>query len=189
MIELFTMGDNYMVTLNKEWISTIPEFRALLARDKGGPTDGSGRFKKQATREFTYIFHLYDFRSPFEKYKEEERIHDVEEMTGVTQKIVDNDPALQDAIVRYKKFVANCSKSIRGLRSLERVIDVMWDSFDSMDPETIDVTKTQANITNMPKTLEAMKKLEDLVKQEIEGDTGMRGDAEKGHEEDPDFTG
>jgi hypothetical protein len=185
MIELFSMGDNYMVTLNKEWISTIPEFRAILARDKGGPTDGSGRFKKQATREFTYIFHTYDFRSPFENYSVEDRKLEVETMTGMTAADSEKDEVLLEAIERYKQFLSNCSKTLRGVRSMKRAIDAMWDHFDTVDYEVADMIKIQASITNMPKTLEALKKLEEQVKQEMDGDTGMRGDAEKGHEEDP----
>lgn len=187
MKELFVMGDNYMVTLNKIWISTIPEFRAILARDKGGPTDGSGRFKKQATREFTYIYHTFDFRSPFEEYKEEDRKAEIELITGVTDKDIENDPDLQAAIARYKQMVENCSQNLRGLRIMKRSVEKMWDSFEEAETYDIEQTKTiQASITNMPKTIEAVKKLEEIVKQEMEGDTGLRGDAEKGFDEDPD---
>lgn len=187
MTELFTLGDNYMVTLNKTWISTIPEFRAILARDKGGPTDGSGRFKKQATREFTYIFHMYDFRSPFENYKAEERVSEVEEMTGITAGDVEKDEALQAAIARYKDLLDNCSPTLRGLRTLKSAVDKMWDYFEDVDYAVADIKKVQDSINNMPKTQETIKKLEDLVKMEMAGDTGMRGDAEKGVEEDPEY--
>lgn len=195
MIKLFELGENYMVTLNKEWISTIPEFRRLLARDKGGPGDGSGRFKKQATREFTYIFHLYDFHSPFENYPEADRIGQVEILTGICPKDVANDPDMMLAIERYKDLLANSSPTLRGLRSMKRAVDEMWNFFDTVNYNRTDdhgkpmysVKTVQDSITNMPKTMESVKKLEELVKQEMDGDTGMRGDAEKGYEEDPDF--
>ena len=133
MIELFELGENYTVVLNKPGIYTIPEFKLLLNRDKGGVGDATGRFKKKAIRELTYIYHMYDFRSPFENYKDDERVSEIEAMTQITQKDVDEDPELQDAIKRYKQMVDNCSVMLRGLRIMKRSTDKMWASFDTKE--------------------------------------------------------
>jgi len=193
MIKLFEMGDNYMVSLNKEWISTIPEFRRLLARDKGGPGDGSGKYKKQATREFTYIFHMYDFRSPFENYAEKEREDEALAISGLTKAKVNSDKDLWAAIEKYQERLANSSKTLQGLRSMKYAIDKMYDYLETIDfterdekgalvnnPKTI-----QAIIKDMPSVSKSLNELEELVKQEMEGEVGLRGDAEKGYDEDP----
>jgi hypothetical protein len=115
MILLFELQENNMVSLNKEWISTIPQFRRLLARDKGGSGDGSGKYKKQATREFTYIFHLLDFHSPLENYPKEKRKQLALEFADLKgkQSSVDNDAELQDAIEMYQDLLANSSVSYK----------------------------------------------------------------------------
>ena len=40
--ELFTLNNEYVVELNREWISTIEEFKVLLRRDRGSKGDADG---------------------------------------------------------------------------------------------------------------------------------------------------
>lgn len=197
MIKLFELGENGMVSLNKVWISLIPEFKKILNRDRGSDGDSHGRYKKQATKEFTYMFLLYDFHSPYENYTETDRIEAVEGITGLNPKIADKDEELGAAIDKYKEMLDNCSPALRGLRTMKKAADKMYDYFDSIDYREIDmngklvhdVKKVQESITKMPYMNEAIKKQEAIVKQELEGDTGLRGDQEKGYDEDPDYDG
>lgn len=196
MILLFELGDNQMVTLNKHWISTIPQFRLLLARDKGGPGDGSGKYKKQATREFTYIFHLLDFHSPLENYPKSKRKQMALEFAGLADKEtkIDNDEELQDAIALYEELLNNSSTSLQTLRSMKRAKLSMNDYLETVDfTEKGDkgqlvhsVAQVQANIIGMPKAQAALDEMEDKVRQEMLDTFEMRGGAEKGVEEDPD---
>jgi hypothetical protein len=194
MILLFEVGDNNMATLNKPWITLIPEFRRLLARDKGGPGDGSGKYKKQATREFTYIFHLLDFHSPLENYPKEERKKLALEFADLKATDVDNDPDFQDALARYKDLLDNCSTSLQTLRAMRNARQAMNTYLDSVDfTEKGDkgvlvhsVKQVQDNIIGMPKAQAALDEMEEKVKQEMMDTFEMRGGAEKGAEEDPD---
>ncbi len=196
MILLFELGDNNMVSLNKTWISTIPQFRRLLARDKGGPGDGSGKYKKQATREFTYMFHLLDFHSPLENYPKSKRKLMALEFAGMADKEtdVDNDPDLQDAIELYKELLANSSTSLQTLRAMKHARSAMdeylenidFNARDSQDKLVHSVKQVQDNIIGMPKAQAALDEMEEKVKQEMLDTFEMRGGAEKGVAEDPD---
>lgn len=193
MVELFEMGDNYMVELNKKWISTVPELRRLLARDKGGAGDGSGKYKKQAQREFTYIFHMYDFRSPLENYKPKDREVEALKMSELTKGKVQSDGDLWEAIKRYQELLNNCSKSLQTYRILKDSTDDLVEYIKSMDLTERTETggkvhspkEKQDAINGMLKTMETLVKLEEMVRQELSGDSGLRGDAEKGYDEDP----
>lgn len=196
MILLFELKDNNMVGLNKEWISTIPQFRRLLARDKGGPGDGSGKYKKQATREFTYIFHLLDFHSPLENYPKAKRKKMALEFSGMPDKEteVDNDADLQDAIEIYAELLANSSTSLQTLRAMKSARQAMDSYLETVNFSLRDdkgqlvhsVKQVQDNIIGMPKAQAALDDMEEKVKQEMLDTFEMRGGAEKGYSEDPD---
>jgi hypothetical protein len=195
MILLFELGENNMVSLNKVWISTIPQFRRLLARDKGGPGDGSGKYKKRATREFTYIYHLLDFHSPLENYNKTKRKQLAMEFAGMPDKEseLDNDPDLQDAIELYKDLLANSSVSLQTYRAMKHTRQAMDLSLEERDYDKKDINnrliydmkKDQESIINMPKVIAALDEMEDKVKREMMDTFEMRGGAEKGVAEDP----
>lgn len=194
MIELFVIGENNMVDLNKVWISTIPEFRALLARDKGGPGDGSGKYKKQARREFTYIYHMYDFRSPYENFKPKEREEEALRCSELTRGKVQSDGALWDAIKVYEQLMANCALSLQTYRKLKATVTNLENYLENVDlndrtdngAKVHSIKEVQDAVRNQAATIESLTKLENAIKQEMKGESGMRGDATKGYDEDPD---
>lgn len=196
MILLFELGENNMVSLNKLWISTIPQFRRLLARDKGGPGDGSGKYKKQATREFTYMFHLLDFHSPLENYSKVKRKQMAMEFAGMPDKEteLDNDPDLQDAIEMYKELIENSSSSLQTLRAMKYARHAMDEYLETVNFTAKDeqgrlvhsVKIVQDNIIGMPKAQAALDEMEEKVKREMLDTFEMRGGADKGVAEDPD---
>ena len=185
-----------MVTLNKEWLSTVPQFRRLLARDKGGVGDGSGKYKKQATREFTYIFHLLDFHSPLENYPKDKRKQMALEFADLKgkERDVDNDDELQDAIEIYQELLDNSSTSLQTFRAMKNARNAMDNYLNTVDfTERGDkgilvhsVKQVQDNIIGMPKAQAALDEMEEKVKQEMMDTFEMRGGAEKGYSEDPD---
>ena len=62
VIKLFLFKDGNLV-INKTEILTVPEFRTILTRDRGSVGDHDGRKKKQAFKEFSYIYHMADVNS------------------------------------------------------------------------------------------------------------------------------
>jgi len=197
MIKLFELGDNNMATLNKPWISLIPEFRALLARDKGGPGDGSGKYKKKATREFTFIYLMYDFHSPYEEEPDDIRLThslagagiELDKWEGDYKK----DSEFLSAVAKYKEMLANSSVSLRGLRAMKNATHAMYAHLETVDftEETnagglkYDIKKVQEAIRLMPKQEEALAEMESKVKAQINDTTDMWGDSTKGYSEDP----
>ena len=196
MIKLFELGENNMVSLDKVWISTVPAFRALLARDKGGPGDGSGKYKKKATREFTYLYHMLDFHSPLEEYPWSERVELALDWAGLQGKFseYEKDTEFQHAAETYQMMLDNSSKSLQTLRSMRKAVDSMNIFLDSVDFSlttekgflVYDVKKVNDVIIAMPKIQAALEEMEHKVKTEMLDTVEMRGGAAKGVEEDPD---
>ena len=71
--DLFVLGDDFLVILNRDWISTHKALNEIIARDKGSEGDYRGDKKLQARREFTFIYHFVGFRSKYRKYGDVER--------------------------------------------------------------------------------------------------------------------
>lgn len=197
MIKLFELGDNNMVTLNKPWISLVPEFRALLARDKGSAGDGSGKYKKKATREFTLIYLLEDFHSPYEEEGYDRRLQFSLEAAQITLdkwQDMQTDEEFMYALIKYKDMVNHSSVSLQTLRDMKAAKLSMNTFLRTVNfaQETntgglkYDIRKIQDAITHMPKLEEAIAEMEAKVRIEISDTLDMRGDAEKGVREDPD---
>lgn len=171
----------------------VPEFRKLLAKDKGGPGDGSGKYKKHATRQFTYIFLRYDFRSPIENHNEEDRERESLRMSELTPGQVQSDGDLWEAIRVYQALMDKCSPTLRTYRELKESIDDLTDYIRDMDLRERTLTggkvhspkDKQEAINGMPKTMQTLSDLERKVKEEMGDDSGLRGGAEKGGDEDP----
>jgi hypothetical protein len=195
MIKLFEIGDNNMVTLNKPWISLIPEFRVLLARDKGQPGE-SGRAKHKATREFTFMYLMYDFHSPYENEPEERRLELSLDSAQLTDKWAGyaNDVEFHTAVEKYTDMLANSSKTLQRLRSFKAAMDAQDTFLLSIDYNERNINgglvhnikTSQDAMVNIPKLMTAFTELENKVKAEMNDSTDMRGGAEKGIEEDPD---
>lgn len=55
--------ENGILTLDREEVRAIPEFKVVLERDKGSEGDSDGRKKYRAFKEFLYIYYTQDLRS------------------------------------------------------------------------------------------------------------------------------
>src|SRR5690606_41881009 len=121
---------------------------------------------------------MNDFRSPFENYAEKEREDEALAISGLTKAKVNSDKDLWAAIEKYQELLANSSKTLQGLRSMKYAIDKMYDYLETIDfterdekgalvnnPKTI-----QAIIKDMPSVSKSLNELEELVKQEMEGE-------------------
>jgi len=184
---LFALDKDGRVEINKVWVKVIPALNFLITRDKD-------QYKKKAFQDFTYIYLRYAYDSPIENYSKLEKDDAALSMSGLTPGQVASDKGLWSAIEAFTEWQDKRSVSLRTLRSFKASIDSTVDYVERIDltdrtdsgakvhsPKDIQVV-----IQDMPKTLKAMKELEALVKQELSGDSGLRGDAVKGEEEDPD---
>jgi hypothetical protein len=93
---------NGILEINKPEAREIPEYKALIVRDKGTEGDSEGRKKQGAMRELLYIYLILDPRSMYYNLSKEER----KELAKAHCKFPDNwkpDELMQDAAKRYKK--------------------------------------------------------------------------------------
>src|SRR5690606_29063145 len=126
--ELFKLDEkDFLVDINKEWISTILEFRKILQRDRGSPGDSQGRKKLQARREFTYIYHMYDYHSKLKNWDENDKHKEALRQSELPQDFVPDDE-LKAAIEIYKKLkiteAIRSSDSVKGtLVTARKVVD------------------------------------------------------------------
>ena len=127
-IKFFELDKYRVVDLNKEWISTIKEFKKILTRDKGSKGDVDGRKKLQAIREFTFIYHYCDYASKFGNYSEEDKLSQCISNADLPQDFnYTKDEDLVAAISKYKQIQETPALRIlneakEGLHSAHRVI-------------------------------------------------------------------
>jgi len=105
LIKFFELDKYRLVTLDREWISTIKEFKKILTRDKGSKGDIDGRKKLQAIREFTFIYHFCDYASKFGNYPEDDKEKECAINADLPQDFdYTKDEDLVIAIAKYKKL-------------------------------------------------------------------------------------
>lgn len=218
-LRLFTLHPTtFLVELDKEWISTIKEFKALIVRDKGVKGDTQARKKLQAQREFTFIYHFCDYRSQFWNYSEKDRYVKALKNAELDVKLdITKDKELQEAVEVYKALQETPALELLtelkdGLHTAKKVVKKIREDleakleaadFDTLeaemrngkavmvDPVEKITTRLQAlmNIGNaLPKTLTTIKDLEEDVKKELQDSPVLRGGARKGTREDAPIT-
>ena len=185
---LFTY-DAGIVRVSPE-LRTIKEFRDLIAEDKD-------REKRNATKWFAYIYHMLDFKSPYQTYADKERKVRVLEA-------VDLDPAfkmtarMKAAYNKYQDLQATPATrtlkttreallaSERGIRAMNRKIDEMLAMSDEDDladgvTEAVKLIEKLIDISSkLPAVVKTVSDLEESVKKEQSADTRLRGGGELG---------
>lgn len=205
MTKLFDVGSDGLIQLNKVWIDTIAEFRTLLRRDRGSEGDAQGRKKLQATREFTYIYHLCDPASPNWKLDgEKEKAVQARKDAGLPPEWQPDDEVLA-AQVRYEDFfktlpietIFELRQTLQFFRtSVKSLEDAVRTSMQDEDAGVI--MANSKSILDTIKGVVAMRKdlipvINQLLKYEAElyseasSDTRRYGDVEEGAFEDPDM--
>lgn len=103
--DLFVLGDDFLVNINREWISTHKAFEAIIKRDKGSPGDTQARLKLRAKKDFTFIYHFVGYRSKYRKYAEEERLAKAIEEADLPEGYKwEKDTAMVEAMELYKEL-------------------------------------------------------------------------------------
>jgi len=215
-VQLFQLGKYRMVELDREWISTIKEFKKILVRDRGTKGDLEARKKLQATKEFTFIYHYCDYKSQFGNYSERDRL--AESIRNAELPLDFDYTKDEDLVLAIKKYrdlqetpaLKVLTEAKEGLHTAHRVIRKIRTSLETKleaaDFDELEVveekgkTKIVDPITKMTSSLKALmdltnqvgpalkniKELEEEVKKELGEKKALRGDKEKGVREDPD---
>ncbi|RWZ86805.1 MAG: hypothetical protein EO766_13445 [Hydrotalea sp. AMD] len=188
-MRLFTLDANYQVELNKEWIMLIPEFAALLKRDKGSQGDYRGDKKLKARREFTFIYFDLDFTSPIREYPDFERREEAMKYAGLTE--ADLDGPVMDAHRRYEELLFHSSRSLKTLKAVEKSLDALDQYFQDLDFTLVDKKGELVhspngyllNLERLGKAYDSVDKFRKRVAEELKGDASIRGTATLGRRE------
>lgn len=189
-MKLFEIDENFQIRPNKVWIAMIPEFKALLDRDKGGKGDSEGRKKLKSRREFIYIYMVCDFGSPLREFELNERIKESLLYAELTMKDIDNDVIV--ATKKYEKMQLDASRSLRTYKSMMQGLESLDRHFESINFTDTDEDgkllhspdKFAANITRMNKVYDELDKFKKRVEDDLKNmDTGIRGQATLGDNE------
>lgn len=176
------------VTINEPEILLIREFADLwdLSRNKT-KEDPKGSKRSRAYREFTYIWLMCDWASPYSDYTEQERHTEAMKDARLTEKEW-TDPTFRAACRKYREL-QNSSRSLKLIKAAEDVVDKITDYFETLDLQERDpisgkpIFKTKdvmAELSNVSDVVEQLKALEVLYKREQEQDNGLMGNVEIG---------
>lgn len=181
--------ENFKVVVDTE-LKLIPEFKVLITRDRTSD-------KKQAVKEFSFIYFVHDHKSPYYIYPEDERRLRVSRDTGLGETYQPDDK-VQAAIDKYLELsktptIKSLSSIREGLLTSSRLIDSLRMRIDDAlaDPDLEDIDPVVRSVTRMleiaeklPKAIENITTLEEKVKKEESNDTRIKGGGKKGLFED-----
>jgi len=183
--------ENFQIIIDPE-LRTIPQFKKIIVRDKD-------RHKRLAMKELSYIYFVYDYKSPYYIYPEGERKmrvrKDLEMPEGWGA-----DKDLEAAVNKYVSFLNTPTiqtlNSIReGLLSSAKVINALRLRIDqtleladaSDGEEDIDIVSIVKSVTQLlelsekvPKAIDTIADLEEKVKKEQSNDSRIKGGGTKG---------
>lgn len=173
MIDVFQIESNGVV-FRPEALA-IKEFAALWKRDKT-------KEKKKAFLEMSFVFYTEDLRSPFKLYPVEQREQKVIE--AVFDEKWEPDSSIKAAQERYR--------GLTNTRSMILLKDT-WASIDKLGEFLRDVTfaspkdasSMKGVFKDMPGIVSSLKKLEEEVRKELEGQGSLKGGRDKAFFEDP----
>ena len=176
------------VTINEPEILLIREFAALWEPSRNKTKeDPKGSKRTRAFREFTYIWLMCDWASPYSDYTEQERHEEAMKDAKLTEKEW-TDPTFRAACRKYREL-QNSSRSLKLIKAAQDVVDKITDYFETLDLQERDpvsgkpIFKTKdimAELSNVSDVIEQLKTLEVLYKREQEQDNGLMGNVEIG---------
>lgn len=184
---LFDNATNSVV-INEPEALLVREFSALWNNDRNKTkSDPKGIKKTRAYREFTYIWLMLDWCSPYADYAEQERHQECLKDASITEEEW-SDPEFRAACRKYRELQES-SRSLKLIKAAQGVVDKITDYFDSLDIQERDqvtgkpIFKTKdimAELSNVSDVVEQLKTLELLYKKEQESSSGLMGDVQVG---------
>lgn len=186
-IFLFDNSVNEII-INQPEILLIREFAALWDNERNKTKeDPKGTKKKRAYREFTYIWLMCDWTSPYADYAERERHEEALKDANLTDQEW-NDPTFRAACRKYRELQES-SRALKLIKSAQGIVDKITDYFNTLDiqernPVTgVPIFKTKdimAELTNVSSVVEQLKTLEFMYKKEMEQSSDLMGDVSIG---------
>lgn len=178
MIKLMRVKDNYAHP-NPE-LKAIPIFRDIIARDRGSEGDSQGRKKLQATKEFAWIYYIYDPMSPYQALEREERYEKVGDLIFDDPKYTP-DKELKKASERYEEMCETLQvRMLQAAREASRNIIKYLEKVDLTEEDEKGKPKHKVNdvikaLEKMGEVTDSLEQLEDRVRRNQEKEQEIRG--------------
>ena len=157
--------ENGLLTIDKDEVRAIPEFRTILERDRGSKGDADGRKKFKAFKEFLYIYWMADLESWIGRggYTEKEK-HKLAVKESELEEDWKADEAIRTAIAKYSSTqlamlpaLDTLNSILTGLRTVDKVSKSIINNIDAT------IEQQEKAKENAIKNGEPMKIGDDLV--------------------------
>lgn len=176
--------------LNEPEILLIKEFSELWSNERNiTKKDSKGINKTRAFREFTYMYLMIDWQSPFAEFSEAERNEDAKKDSGITEEEF-NDPVFRAACRKYREL-QNSSRSVKLVKAAQNKADELIDYFnegsdlserDQVTGKPIFKAKDlMGEMSLVGKVLDELDALEERVKKKSKAATGLRAGVTDGY--------
>lgn len=172
--------DDYSILLVKEFAKLWEPKRNICKEDK------KGELRLRAYKEFTYIYLVLDFKSPYFKYLEKDKHEAALADSGLTEE----DLSDEDFLAAFRKYreIQEEDPILALIKVAYNTIYKMQVHLDSINFDEIDVDGRPlykpkdviADLTSISKIRSELKTLEELHKTNQEADAKVRGDVPLG---------
>lgn len=176
--------------INECPILLIKEFKTLWDKDRNKcKEDKTGNERLRAFKEFTYIYLMLDFKSPYYKYLEQEKHEAAILDSGLTDEDLKN-PEFIDAYNKYQEILYSdpilslIKTAYRTLYKTQVFLDsIDFTEIDDMGKPLYKPKDVMLDISTIGKMREALNELEEKHKNSLSADSNVRGDVELGFDE------
>jgi len=172
--------DDYSILLVKEFAKLWEPERNKCKEDK------KGELRLRAYKEFTYIYLVLDFKSPYFKYLERDKHEAALADSGLDESDLQN----EDFLAAFRKYreIQEEDPILALIRTAYNTIYKMRIHLDSIDFSECDVDGKPiykpkdviADLTSISKIRSELKTLEELHKTSMEAEAAVRGGIELG---------
>lgn len=189
-MKVFTYNEHTnSVEIEEPALLLIKEFKDLFGTERNKcAEDPGGTRKLRAFREFTYIWLMLDWKSPYADDGEQQRHKEVMADAGLTEEEFD-DPLFRAACRKYRELQES-STVMKLYLAVQNMTTKFIDYFNSVDPTERDamtgkpifkVKDIMQEISLLPELKDKLKAFEEEVKKEMKGsDDNSFGDIEAG---------
>lgn len=179
---------NNIISLDQPEIMLVKEFGCLLEEKRNKTKeDPKGLYKKRAFREFTYIYLMYDWESPYSEYSESERRFAALDDAGLTEKDILLKEVV-DAINKYKS-IQESDRGIRLVRAAQKKADqLIWyleegsdlSERDSNGKPIFKAKDVMQEFKEVRGVIDDLYDMEDTIKKKQKAESALRAGATEG---------
>lgn len=179
--------ENNKLQLNKETILLVKEFATLwdAARNKMSG-DAKGTDRRLCMKEFTYMYLMYDWESPYKAFSDKDR----HETSLADSELNEKEYKDENFKLACRKYVSiQETRMLKLLNGMYKTVDELTLFLSTVDLQERDVDgkpifnakQISETLAGVGKTVTSLETVEAIVRREKEGDAAkLRGDRKPG---------